>query len=125
MRKLSDMTEEEKSAYRIWQSRLNNDLATPQEKQEARQQMDALEWGGVTGPVMEKIGALEERVAACEASKGGKGSAKLSKKAEADLVAHVIEEARTAIMAEAEAAAVAAVSKYMGERTEESDGGDF
>jgi hypothetical protein len=117
MRKLSDMTEDERAAYRIWKSRLENDMSSPEEQREARQHMEALEWSGTTGPVMAKLGDLEKRIEALESKNSG-GSAKMSKKSEADLVAHLLDEVKTAVMSEADAAAKVAVDNYM-------KGGDF
>lgn len=108
------MTEDERGAYRTFEQILKNDLSHPHEKENARRQMDALEWKGDNGPIFKKLKALEDRIAALEGGKG-KTSAKLTKKGEADMIAHVIEEAKTAIHAEAQAAAVEAVGKLMGD----------
>jgi chromosome segregation ATPase len=66
------MTPEERAAYQIWKSRLENDMSTPEEKLEARQQMDALEWSGSTGPVMTRIGDIEDRLQSIEVLKGNR-----------------------------------------------------
>ena len=112
-RKLSDMTEEERGAFRIWDSILKNDLSTPAEKERARKEIDALQWGGTTGPVMEKLCKLEARIEALEAKRSG--SSKLSKKAQEGIVTDCIEAAKEAIQAEARAAAEAAVRDLGGD----------
>jgi chromosome segregation ATPase len=72
MRKLSDMTPEERAAYTVWKSRLDSDMSTPEEQIEARRQMEALEWGGETGPVMARIGDIEDRLQSIEVLKGNR-----------------------------------------------------
>lgn len=72
MRKLSDMTPDERQAYSIWKSRLENDMSSPGEKEEARRQMDALEWSGTTGPVMKRVGDIEDRLQSIEVLKGNR-----------------------------------------------------
>jgi hypothetical protein len=61
-RELGQMSEVEKSQHRNFTAVLNNPLATPQEKTNARQRVDALEWKGQTGPLMEKITKLTARL---------------------------------------------------------------
>ena len=88
MRKLADMTPEERAAYTIWKSRLDSDMSSPEEKQEARRQMDALEWSGTTGPVMKRIGDIEERLQSIEVLKGNRKfpvSKQAFEKAKADI----------------------------------------
>lgn len=88
-RKLSDMTEDERSAYRIWESILKSDMSHESEKERARKELDALEWKGSTGPVMERIGDIEDRLQSIEVLKGNRKfpvTKKDMEKAKSDIV---------------------------------------
>jgi len=62
MRKLSDMTEVEKAQYRNQKAILDNSLSTQEEIKRARLKLDALEWKGQAGPIMEMITKLTVRL---------------------------------------------------------------
>jgi hypothetical protein len=61
-RKLSDMNDVEKAQHRNWTEILKNPLSTPQERERAQHKIDALEWKGFTGPLMEMITKLTVRL---------------------------------------------------------------
>jgi len=108
-RKLSDMTPEEQQMYRIYTERIGSSASSETERQEATIKRDALEWKGQTGPVMELLTKLEARVTALENSNSALSP---------DLLAEVVDEAKTAVYAEAVAAARQAVSDLVGELPE-------
>jgi len=57
----------ELAQHATWTEKLNSSLSTAEEKKNARIQIDALEWKGQTGPVMEAITKLTERLNHVEA----------------------------------------------------------
>lgn len=69
-RTFHDLNTEEKSAFRIWEARYRGDMSTPEEKDEAKRQMETLLWAGPSAIVHElkaEVKALSLRVAALEA----------------------------------------------------------
>jgi len=65
-RRLSDMSEVEKAQFRNHKAIVDNATSTAEEQKQARLQMDALQWKGQTGPLMELITKLTARLDAVE-----------------------------------------------------------
>lgn len=69
-RTFHDLNDVEKQAFRIYERRLRGDMSTPEEKDEAKRQMEAILWSGPSALVHELKHQIEElslRVAALEA----------------------------------------------------------
>lgn len=65
-RTLHDMSEVERAQYSNWQAKLRATTSTQAEKVEAQRQIEALEWRGHSGPLMEEIGDMKNRLATME-----------------------------------------------------------
>lgn len=65
-RKLSDMSDVEKAQFRNQKAIIDSSVSTDEERKLARLRMDALEWKGQTGPIMEMIMKLTVRLSNIE-----------------------------------------------------------
>ena len=61
-RTLADMSAEERQQHAIWTEILNRNTSTDQERNNARIQLDALEFKSHSGPLMEKLTDLTDRL---------------------------------------------------------------
>ena len=62
MRQPRQMNEVEKAQHANFTSIINNALSTPEEIKIARHKLEALEWKGQTGPIMELVTKLTDRL---------------------------------------------------------------
>ena len=67
-RNTGNMNEVERAQHAAWTEKLNSSLSTEAEKKTARLKIDSLEWQGESGPFLEKLATLGDRVEAIEAS---------------------------------------------------------
>lgn len=72
------MTDDEQKLHAIYKGRMSNDLCTPEEKEDAKRQMEVLEHKGTMGAALEMIAVFEERLSAIELIKG-RGKAAFTK----------------------------------------------
>ena len=65
-RTLGEMSAEERQQHAIWTEILNRRTSSDQERNRARQQLDALEFKGHSGPLMDKMTDFEKKLKAIE-----------------------------------------------------------
>lgn len=101
-RKLEEMTPDEKKLYKVYESILNNDLATAEEKVTARKKLDELSWTGAAGPLLKRLASVEKRLDAIDTLRD-------------DLILQIQDAIQTTVQSEAKEAAQTAVAELLGE----------